>query len=178
MNSGMELEFRYRFEAAHRFLAGSEKCKTPHGHSWYATLSFSAMDQDLDSNQMSQEFSRLKAPWKEFILETADHSYLHHFNDSLAKTLRAEVDENYRLLAFPGEPTTELIASLFLKKALIMYSESPIKPFQIYIEETQTNRLRMTPKALEQIESQLQLAAPKYQEAWWNQSKPSSRNSF
>jgi 6-pyruvoyl-tetrahydropterin synthase len=142
-----ELHFKYRFEAAHRFLNTSSKsCMTPHGHTWYATLSYGMESQSqLDSCDMVAEFSRLKSSWRNFIRDTVDHSYLHHYADPVAELMRNE-NFGFRGLAFPGDPTTELIAGLFFEKAKAAFRGSGMNPkicfpTSVTIQETPTNTI-------------------------------------
>lgn len=171
MSSGLTLQFRYRFEAAHRFVEGSSKCSTPHGHSWYATLIFEAERAQLNQHQMTEEFGILKKPWKTFIDETVDHSFFSNEKDPLLDAMKTSI-ENLRVLEFPGDPTTEMVAALFLKKALVMYQTHPLKPSAILIEETPTNSLRLETKSLEVIESQF---SSDFSSMWWNQADPLTR---
>lgn len=168
----MTLQFRYRFEAAHRFIKGNSKCSTPHGHTWHATLFFEPERAQLNDQQMAEEFSQLKTPWKQFIGETVDHSFFANENDPLLEAMKKNI-ENLRVLEFPGDPTTEMVAALFLKKALVMYKNSNLKASAVFIEETPTNSLRLERKALEIIESQLNSS---FSEKWWNKIDPLARS--
>lgn len=171
--AGLEIRFRYRFEAAHRFLGGATKCRTPHGHSWHATLIMESPTAELNSQQMTEEFSSLKKNWKAFIQETVDHSYFHHPEDSVAKILQTEMDD-FRGLSCPGEPTTELIAALFLQKALWMYRETKLNVKAILLEETETNHIYLDRNGLELLVRQYQ-AISAQNTAWWNSSSPTLR---
>ena len=122
----MELRFKYRFEAAHRFTqSASPACMTPHGHTWYATLHLKST-APLNSEDMSVEFTQLKSSWKEFITEVFDHSYMCNYQDPLIEPLLV-VNKNARLLLFPGDPTTELISLLMFSKANQFIAQTPWK---------------------------------------------------
>jgi len=166
----MEIEFTYRFEAAHRFTKGSTKCSTPHGHTWYVTLSFFSEPQHLNSQQMIEEFSVLKEVWKTFILETVDHSFFHHYADPILPALKDFVP-GFRGLVFPGDPTTELIAALFLKKALTFYKNSKVQPVKILIQETETNGVSLKAEELPALLTTL----PPTKGGWWLDEAPQSR---
>ncbi len=113
----MKLSFRYRFEAAHRFTDASSKCATPHGHSWYVTLNLSHKPEsiNLDRN-FAVDFSDLKKEWRKFVDEELDHHFFINSNDPLFSYL-TQLGQNLRLKKTPGDPTTELLASVFYKKA-------------------------------------------------------------
>lgn len=140
----MELKFKYRFEAAHRFTqSASPACMTPHGHTWYATLHLKSL-VGLNAQDMSVEFSQLKSNWKEFISSVFDHSYLCNHKDVLIEPILAS-NPNARLLPFPGDPTTELIALLMFSKAEQFLQKTPwqknIQVAGITIDETPTNSI-------------------------------------
>ncbi len=148
----LQLKFRYRFEAAHRFLAAhAPSCRTPHGHTWYATAIFRLRtdiesEAKLDEGAMAAEFGSLKKNWKAFITETADHSYLHHHADPIIKTLLQD-NPGARLLAFPTDPTTEMISGLFALKLTAMQKAETnpalknVELVGVHIQETPTNSI-------------------------------------
>ena len=144
----MLMEFTYRFEAAHRFLKSqSVPCMTPHGHTWFATMGVSYRGRELDSSQMSVEFSQVKKHWKELIQDTFDHSYLHNINDPVVEVLGNE-GNNPRLIPFPGDPTTELISLFMFNKMNKILSASKLNPIVsvefIKLQETPTNSITCT----------------------------------
>lgn len=171
----MRIEFRYRFEAAHRFLnSDSKTCMTPHGHTWFATLFLDFIGTALNSSQMTVEFSELKKPWRQLIQETFDHSYMHNIKDSVAEMLRSESSE-YRFIPFPGDPTTELIALFMFQKMQTVLSTTQLKGLvqinAIALEETPTNKVICDRSFfLDQIS--------RYQDAksWWNSSNIADRS--
>ena len=168
-----ELEFTYRFEAAHRFTKGNSRCATPHGHTWQATLCFSAPADTLNDSDMIEEFTVLKGAWKAFITATVDHSYLHHREDPLLPVLRETVP-HFRGLPFPADPTTEVIAGLFLLKARRMCRGQQLDPVAVIVQETPTNRVRFTREGLTALEERLDLASCPH--AWWTVPAPDSRD--
>lgn len=140
----MNLNFRYRFEAAHRFTDASSKCSTPHGHSWWVTLSLSheASAVDLENN-FATDFKDLKKEWKVFIDEELDHFFFANSEDPLITSLN-NIDPNLRIKKTPGDPTTEVLASLFFKKAeSIFKNNSLIRVDSILLEETLTNSVKV-----------------------------------
>lgn len=171
----MLVEFRYRFEAAHRFLnSDSKACMTPHGHTWHATLGLSFIGEKLNSSQMTVEFSEIKKDWKNLIQNTFDHSYMHNINDPIVEVLKAGKDEP-RLIPFPGDPTTELIAVFLFNKMDQIIENSLykdlIKVQSIQIEETPTNKITCSREFFTKQISQYQ----KYQ-GWWNSSDIKDRS--
>jgi 6-pyruvoyl-tetrahydropterin synthase len=178
------LSFNYRFEAAHRLTRSSSvACMTPHGHTWYAKATFEASGSELNTNDMIMEFSQLKGSWKRFIQETADHSFMHHHQDPILPTLKTHIPE-FRGLAFPGDPTTELISALFFAKLSVMHealkasasaagSGSIAIPnlVSVAIRETPTNTVifRAGNRAL------LNRINEQY-EGWWQSADPSARD--
>lgn len=174
------LKFRYRFESAHRFTsAAAPSCRTPHGHTWYATAIFKMTSPTLDRSAMAAEFGALKKSWKLFITETADHSFMHNAADPLLPHLKAIIPDA-RLLPFPADPTTELIAGLFALKLKAMHAASGlegVEPVGVHIQETPTNSIMFrfekdgsTPKWLALVDSTSTLEKP-----WWNSSLPQAR---
>lgn len=154
----MELKFRYRFEAAHRFVSGDSKCSTPHGHTWYATLFFHVSTPKLNEHEMISEFATLKTKWKKFIDEDVDHSFFYNEKDPLLPALRDFVP-HFRGISFPGEPTTEMVAALFLKRALYLYKDAAHRPTGLLIEETPTNSLYLSTEDLPHLIERFQLPA-------------------
>lgn len=171
----MKMEFRYRFEAAHRFLKSDSKaCMTPHGHTWHAVLGLEYMDRELNSSQMTVEFSEIKKGWKKLIQETFDHSYLHNINDPIVEVLRAG-DEEPRLIPFPGDPTTELVALFLFSKMNEIINASAfkdkVKVESLVVEETPTNKLTCT-RAF--FESEIQRY--KDYQGWWQSTSVEDRS--
>lgn len=175
------LAFRYRFEAAHRLtLSCEDSCATPHGHTWYAEASFAAEADRLGDDDMVMEFAKLKSAWKKFIMETADHSFMHHFEDPILGALREYIPK-FRGLPFPGDPTTEMIAALFFSKLKVMHEDLRARlgegaiwpePVEVLIQETPTNQIQFRSyggglKLLEKLEREY--------EGWWQVADPSSR---
>ena len=137
----MRMSFRYRFEAAHRLMsAASPMCQTPHGHTWHATLSFEAKTDSLNGENMLAEFQKVKGPWKSFVRDTLDHSFFYNSKDPILESLKENIP-SFRGLPTPGDPTTEMLAVLFLSKAL-QFSKNqntPVSPVSIEVQETEVN---------------------------------------
>lgn len=172
----MLIEFRYRFEAAHRFLESSSKrCMTPHGHSWHATLALEFVGKNLDKNGMTVEFSKVKADWKKIVDNLLDHSYLHNSDDAVAETLKNDPTCEPRLLPFPGDPTTEVIALLLFNKMETMVNLSPsknrVRVHHLEIEETPTNKI-VCPRSFYETEI---IHFSKFR-GWWTSSEIEDRS--
>lgn len=175
----LTMRFRYRFESAHRFTsAASSKCQTPHGHTWYATAIFRMQGPALDRAAMAAEFSEIKSTWKRFITETVDHSFMHHYQDPLAKPMRDAIADA-RLLPFPTDPTTEMIAGLFAMKLKAMHLETQhaktIAPVGVLIQETPTNSILFRFEKDGQHPQWLKTALGE-SKGWWSNSDPSDRS--
>lgn len=163
----MKMEFTYRFEAAHRFLnSDSVPCMTPHGHTWYATMSLRYTGGSLNSSQMGVEFTTAKKGFRELIQQTFDHSYLHNLNDPLIPVLK-ESHPACRLIPFPGDPTTEMVALLlFHKMTVVLESQDnklPVEVDAIRVQETPTNQI-VCDRAFYLREAP---SLSHYAEAWW-----------
>lgn len=169
------VSFKYRFEAAHRFTKScADSCATPHGHTWYAKAVFQANEESLGADEMVMEFSELKRAWKRFIQDTADHSFMHHFEDPILPALRAAIPK-FRGLPFPGDPTTEMIAALFFAKLEAMHRQinnpQDLRPVSVVIRETPTNtvsfKVGQSAKLLEKLDREYT--------GWWQSADPEAR---
>ncbi len=170
----MELKFRYRFEAAHRFTnAASASCMTPHGHTWHATLHLQSL-RPLNKDGMVVEFSKAKSFWKSLITDVFDHSYLCNYKDPLYESLLG-IHHEARVLRFPNDPTTEMIALLLFNKAEQVLTHAAldrdIKVSGVTIEETPTNSL-FCPR--EYFVENIQLY--KNFSGWWSSTDPIDRS--
>jgi 6-pyruvoyl-tetrahydropterin synthase len=174
------LKFRYRFEAAHRFLsAQAPSCQTPHGHTWHATAIFRFSESEsLDRSAMAAEFGEVKKQWKAFISEVADHSYFHHEQDPIVQTL-LRTTPHARLLPFPTDPTTEMIAGLFALKLQCLHKaqlpHSKVDVVGVHIQETPTNSIlfKFTADGSAPLWLQDQI---KQHRGWWNSSMTDDRS--
>lgn len=140
----MEMKFRYRFEAAHRFVnSSSPACMTPHGHTWYATLHLQSL-KNLNADNMVVEFSKVKSFWKTLLSDVFDHSYLCNSKDPLIESILS-ANREARLMRFPGDPTTEMISLLLFHKCDLVLKQSALTEFVkvsgITVEETPTNSI-------------------------------------
>ena len=72
---------------------------------------------------------------------------MHHYNDPVAEVLRGQQPEP-RLIPFPGDPTTEMIALFMFHKMETVYKAKGfaevLKVNSVRLEETPTNSLNCT----------------------------------
>lgn len=172
-----KMDFTYRFEAAHRFTKScSESCMSPHGHTWYATLIVSGHDK-LNQADMLAEFKMVKSGWKETIDKVFDHSCLLNVEDPLVPFLRTIIP-GARIIEFPGDPTTELIAALLHRKAQVLIEAAGLHQLltveAVEIQETPTNTVTYQDK-MGFLPSDHMFNG---YNGWWNQGNPQARNCF
>lgn len=160
----MNYQFRYRFEAAHRLTsAESPMCQTPHGHTWYVSVQVGTGSQELNTENMVVEFQKAKKEWKSFIQDFVDHRFFVNKEDPILPHLKKEIPE-LRELIFPGDPTTEIIATLFLRKAEIFFAKNSLNVESLHLEETPVNSV------LVKSDSNIYQNTIKrlfHKEAWW-----------
>jgi 6-pyruvoyl-tetrahydropterin synthase len=184
--SHFQLTFRYRFEAAHRFThSAAPSCMTPHGHTWFAEGIFTSDASGLGAEDMVVEFSQLKKSWKRFITETVDHSFLHHHADPILGALQEHIP-GLRGLAFPGDPTTELVAALFFEKLRQMHAALKNAGgavlaagghwptlSEVVIQETPTNQIRY--RAGAEPSAVVENLNRRFS-GWWQTAEPADRS--
>ena len=162
----MKMKFRYRFEAAHRLTsAASPMCQTPHGHTWHVTIHWRAKENALNDANMAAEFAQVKGPWKKFVKETLDHSFFHHSSDPILPALRDSIPQ-FRGLPTPGDPTTEMLAVLFLKKCMSFYesqTDIDVEPYAIDLEETEVNSIFLNCQ-----DTIFKATVSRLPKGWWN----------
>ncbi len=169
----MKIAFKYRFESAHRFVFSERECSTPHGHTWHATLNLVASTDDLNENNMIEDFAVLKKGWKNFVTSVADHSFFYNCDDPILPTLKKHIP-NFRGLPFPGDPTTEMIAALFFIKASAMCENYPVRPESVLIDETPTNSITFYHSELEDFVKKTNLSLKTSN--WWANEDSGSRS--
>lgn len=163
----LTLSFRYRFEAGHRLCLSQEsRCTTPHGHSWHATVHLEA--QAIGTDGKVEDFDRLKHPWKTFLQETVDHSFLYHHQDPILEGFQEHIPE-MRGLPCPSDPTTENVAKLFYEKAVALYARAfpSLRVHSVTVEETVVNHVTYSPSKED--------CEPSAFTGWWRSDDPGSR---
>jgi 6-pyruvoyltetrahydropterin/6-carboxytetrahydropterin synthase len=164
------LMFTRRFSMAHRLLAdGSGKCAVPHGHNEIVVATLQATEpRRLDGvGNMVEPFETAKSRWHRWIDEFVDHALQLSEHDPLLGWFRQHEPERLsRLLITPGDPTTELLAALFMAKlsAFLASDGDRLRCVAVKIEETPTNTVIFTGDPAEFLPRR---AVPGEREAWW-----------
>ncbi|MDI2112653.1 6-pyruvoyl trahydropterin synthase family protein [Commensalibacter nepenthis] len=164
----LELVFTRRFAMAHRLIHGSsEVCATPHGHNEEVKIYLKPMHpQSLDGKMnVVAPFHKAKGTWHRFIDNSVDHAFQLAENDPLVDWfVQNEPRRLSKLLITPGDPTTELLACLFMSKLnnFLSAEQSGLYCEQIEILETPTNTVRFTGNPLEFIPN---IRPP--EQCWW-----------
>ena len=141
----MEISFTRRFSMAHRLLfSGSQKCETPHGHNELVTARLRYVGEPsicTDAN-IAMDFGELKRDWHAWIDSSVDHALQLGTSDPLIDYFRVNEPERLaRILVTPGDPSTELVAALFLSKyaCFLAAIDAPFVVDAIELQETPTN---------------------------------------
>jgi len=140
-----EICFSRRFSMSHRlFNIKNSRCYVPHGHNEYVKVHLSRPEGDrLDgSKNMMAPFASLKKVWHQWIDDHVDHTMQLSSQDPLLNYFREHEPENLKhIMITPGDPTTEVLAALFLSKINIILKDQGlgIHCHRIEIEETPTN---------------------------------------
>lgn len=165
----MEMIFRRKFEAAHRLIQGvnaNTLCSQPHGHTWEVMVGLEHRTmKTLDgAENVLIPFAKAKGDWHRFVDGSLDHACFLGSQDPLVQFLR-ENNPGGRLLVTEGDPTTEILACLWmLKLTAILKSAAPeLKAKWLHVQETQTNAIRITSDEAEQWLSNRSDKGPK----WW-----------
>lgn len=136
--------FPHRISMGHRLCGDSSpKCQTPHGHNEIITLELSSAEDCLDGDEnMAAEFGAMKGQWKRFLDEFLDHAFQMNENDPL----RPVFEQNkFKLVLFPGDPTTEMLAGCLFSKARYFMQALPTLTIRsITVEETPSNIVELT----------------------------------
>ena len=145
MTDAPALVFSRRFSMGHRLiLGGSESCALPHGHNETVTVRLAATHPaPLDgAANMVLPFARAKATWHRWIDDHLDHALQLGEGDPLLGWFAAnEPARAARIVATPGDPTTELMACLMMAKlgAFLRSEGALLRCAEIRLEETPTN---------------------------------------
>ena len=145
MTRAPALVFSRRFSMGHRLiLGGSESCALPHGHNETVTVRLEATHPArLDgASNMVLPFARAKATWHRWIDEALDHALQLGEADPLLAWFEAhEPHRAARIVATPGDPTTELMACLMMAKlgAFLAAEGDVLRCAEVRLEETPTN---------------------------------------
>ena len=114
---------------------------------------------------MTVEFSSIKKDWKKLIQETFDHSFMHNINDPIIEVLENSKVET-RLIPFPGDPTTEIIALFMFQKMDIILTQPVFRDMihvkAVKLQETATNTVVCDRRFFEK-----QMPLFKKYKGWW-----------
>lgn len=168
------LDFRYKFEAAHRFTKScAMSCATPHGHTWYAKARLKSWKKDVGPDDMVLEFAKLKSKFKALIDDVFDHSYLCNVEDPIIPALKKHIPF-IRIIEFPCDPTTEMIAELIGYKFQTWLTQDGMDDIvclsEIVIEETPTNHVSISLGFGEKISDRFPGI-----DGWWKRYSPMER---
>ena len=140
-----EFKFTRRYSMAHRLiLCGSSKCELPHGHNEFVTVRLGAKENDqLDGSvNMVESFENAKRTWHRWIDDHVDHAFQLGATDPLLDYfIKNEPDKVDRIMVFPGDPTTEILAACFKSKLAAILKDDNVKLtcLEVSVEETPTN---------------------------------------
>lgn len=150
------LEFTRRFAMAHRLLADPlDKCATPHGHNELVTVKLAPLAAlTLGADNRLAHFSTVKASWHGWIDAAVDHAFQVNAADPLIAFFREHEPERLaRLMVFPGDPTTEALATAFALKcgSFLKAQGLPYAVAEVRVEETPTNAVTVTADHLDAL---------------------------
>ena len=139
----LALRFTRRFCMAHRLASGaSAKCATPHGHNEQVSVELEPKaPATLDgAKNMVAEFAAAKRRWHRWIDERVDHALQLGAEDPFLAVVRERFPE-WNVMVTPGDPTTELLAVLFMAKcqAFLDAEGLPLRCRRVTLQETPTN---------------------------------------
>jgi len=164
----MEIIFRRKWEAAHRFvedMSRASKCAQPHGHTWWieVTLAKEVPELSKDSNILVT-FENAKKSWHTWIDEHVDHSFKLNAKDPMVEFIRSD-NPTGRLLITPGDPTTEILTILFKAKleAFLKADNLGLHCKSVKIDETQTNSIVFSGAVASYLPTD-----PSGSAHWWN----------
>ncbi len=173
----LEIQFRRKFEAAHRFIEGENRssiCHQPHGHTWFVTVTLASKEPktlNLSTNTLVP-FKKAKQKWHDWIDNHVDHSFMFNEKDHLLEFMLKD-NPNGRHLVMPGDPTTEMVAMTFMSKFnQFLYEVDPnLYCTSIVIDETQTNTVRFNGNPQEHLPQ-----SQNPNDFWWNRADLSINN--
>ncbi|RAP33752.1 hypothetical protein DID77_02530 [Candidatus Marinamargulisbacteria bacterium SCGC AG-439-L15] len=130
------LSKKFKFEAAHRLAKGYVgKCANIHGHSWYVTVQLSC--HNLNQQDMGIDYAEINT-FNESIRKEFDHKLLLCKDDTTLLSVCKK--ENYEVVTFDENPTSETIAKTVYDKAKGYFSSyKNIDMHQVIVEETCTS---------------------------------------
>ena len=161
------LVFSRRYAMAHRLRwCGSEKCALPHGHNEIVRARLVPAEAGRLDGQanMIEPFAEAKRQWHAWIDNHVDHTLQLSEDDPLLAYFKAqEPHRMQKIMTFPGDPTTELLATCFMSKISAFLAEAGgrLRCAEIQVEETPTNTVAFDGDA------RSILPAGRENEGWW-----------
>lgn len=166
----MEMIFTRRFSMAHRFINScSKKCMNIHGHNEFVKVHVCArtpepLDRDIN---MISEFAQGKGRWHNWVDNCVDHATFLNSKDPLVEWAKEHVPDA-RLVLTPGDPTTEIMAAVFMAKINAFLASGGLFCKKVELEETPTNTVVFEGSAGEHLDN-----TEKY---WWNRADDSTHD--
>lgn len=160
------LVFTRRFAMAHRLCHNSPKCAIPHGHNEFVRVKLEATEpRRLDGvTNVVEIFDDAKRRWHNWIDNRVDHALHLREGDPLLEYFSwHEPDLVPRIMVFPGDPTTELVAACFMAKlnSFLSAEGGHLRCCEIVLEETPTNTVMFDGDPTEVLPKPLTL------DRWW-----------
>jgi 6-pyruvoyltetrahydropterin/6-carboxytetrahydropterin synthase len=135
-----EIMIRHNFETAHRLPHIPGKCRSLHGHSWWAEITVGA--HQLNGDGLVVEFGPFKKLMREWIDRELDHGSVLGAADPLIPLLAAN---DCKVFTIPdGWPTVEAVAALIFSVAeeqlwTIENASSDARILRVTVRETAVN---------------------------------------
>lgn len=104
------------FDAAHFLKDYEGKCRNIHGHRWRVVVEIKGEDlsEAVQTRGMLMDFSDLKKAVKD-ACDFFDHSLIYEKDSLKETTIKALLDENFKLNEVPFRPTAENFSQFFFK---------------------------------------------------------------
>ncbi len=119
------------FDAAHFLKDYQGKCRNIHGHRWKIIVSIASdhLESEGENRSMVRDFSDVKNTLKQAVDEF-DHSLIIEEGSLKEATLRALLDEDFRICQVPFRPTAEEFARFFYE--VLSRRSFPVYEVQVY----------------------------------------------
>jgi len=124
------------FDAAH-FLKGYEgKCSNIHGHRWRVEVEIKGekLSEEAQTGGMLVDFSSLKRAIRE-LCDEFDHTLIYEEGSLKETTVKALLEENFKLNTVPFRPTAENFSRFFYERL----EASGLDVHRVVVYETPTN---------------------------------------
>lgn len=124
------------FDSAHFLSEYAGKCRNIHGHRWTLKVEISGNELQKDGSQRSMliDFNKLKKELRE-ICEHYDHVLIIERDSLKQATLKALLDEEFRIIHVDFRPTAEEFAKYFYN----YFKSKEFNVSRVLVYETPTN---------------------------------------